>query len=118
MKEPDEIRIRGLKVLSRVGVPDEERKKAQQLVINLTLWTERGFEDLGDRVGRTVDYETVANEVRALCAEGARKLIETLAQELARALLEAHPLARVEVEVCKFILPDCDSVSVRVVRTS
>ena len=46
------------------------------------------------------------------------KLIETLADELATHLLERFSLAEVEIELCKFILPDTKHVSVRIRRSN
>jgi dihydroneopterin aldolase len=113
----DEIQIRGLKVMTRVGVPEEERAQAQELELHLCLVLEAGFGGMGDEVTRTIDYDGVARHLRGWCGEGERCLIETLADEMAAELMESYSLlAAVEVEVRKFILPDCDYVAVRIRR--
>lgn len=114
--EADEIRIQGLEVVSTIGVYDSEREAPQKLVINVGLTPARGLSRLGDNVENTIDYDRVAGEVRDLCSRGERNLVETLAEEIAGHLLATHPLARVEVEVRKFVIPDTEYVSVRIAR--
>ena len=74
--------------------------------------------DLGelDRLAGEGVRDVVARQVRALCAEGERRLVETLAEEIAGKILADHDVAEVEVEAKKFILPDCDYVSVKIRR--
>ncbi len=112
----DEIQIRGLRVSARIGVPEAERAKAQELSIDLRLFPKGGLSGLEDRIDRTIDYAAVAQEVREFCEQGSRALIETLAEDLATLVLQRHDSRAVEVLVRKFILPDCDYVAVRIRR--
>jgi len=112
----DSIEIRKLRVTANVGVPDEELASAQVLEISVVMLPLVPFEELADDIARTVDYHAVALEIQAIAGRKPRRLIETLASDIARMLLEAHPLRRVEVLVEKFILPDTECVAVRVVR--
>ena len=116
MNPPDTIEIRKLRVSTRIGVPDEERAEPQELHVSVAMTPVSGFDDLDDDIAWTVDYFAVAQELKALAAERPRCLIETLALDFARHLLEKHPLKRAEVVVEKFILPDTECVAVRVVR--
>jgi dihydroneopterin aldolase len=45
-------------------------------------------------------------------------LIETLAAQLAGQLLEDFPIHKVEIEVCKFVLPDAKHVAAVVRRNA
>ena len=112
----DEIRIEGLRVRSRIGVPDEERASEQELSLHVAMRPVRGLSGLGDAVENTVDYDEVCRRVRELCADGERRLLETLAEEIAGFLLGEYPLAAVDLEVRKFIIPECDYVSVAITR--
>ena len=114
--EGDRIGVSGLRVLAHIGVPDAERAEPQTLWIHLVLTPVDSFDDLGDDIRATVDYHSVALEVEALAAERPRRLIETLACEVAEHLLSRHRLREVEVVVEKRILPQTDCVTVRVVR--
>ncbi len=112
----DEIRIEELELLARVGVPDEERAQPQRLVVSLTLQPPNAFSDLGDDLARTVDYAAVCQAVRSFVSDRRDKLIETMAHEVAEHLLRKFELARVEVELRKFVLPETRYVAVRVAR--
>jgi phosphoglycolate phosphatase len=111
----DRIRINALRVLARIGVPDEERAAPQKLSIDVIM--ESDFRGLDDDLARTTDYAAVAAWLKAECARREVKLLETLAEDLAAGLLEGFPQIRaVDLEVRKFVLPDTRDVSVRVRR--
>jgi len=113
---PDEIHLRGLDLPARIGVPEEERASWQNLRLDLVLFTACRFGAMADDLRATPDYAAVATRVRALAAERPRRLIETLAAELADCLLAEFPVAGVTVEVRKRVLPGCDEVSARLTR--
>lgn len=112
----DRIVIDSLELSAFIGVPDAERSTAQRLTVNLVLEPVRGFSDLGDAIERTVDYFRVGEEAKALSLARPRRLIETLAEEIATHLLERFALEAVEVEVRKYILPDTAFVAVALRR--
>ncbi|MCB1078701.1 MAG: dihydroneopterin aldolase [Verrucomicrobiae bacterium] len=111
----DRIRIRGLRLATRVGVPDEERAAPQTVAVDVEIVPATPLSGLGDDIGKTVDYFEVAEALKRVAATGERKLIETLAEDLGRAALAFDGVAGVTVEVRKFILPETDWVSVTVV---
>lgn len=114
----DSILVRDLETWSRIGVPEAERAQPQRLLVSLTLEvksTESAA--LSDDVAATVDYARVCEEVRHVAAERPRKLVETLAEDIAQTVLRHHPgVRKVEVEVAKSILPETRSVGVRIRR--
>ncbi len=112
----DTIEIRRLQVETHIGVPDEERASIQTLWITMRLTPIRNFDGLADRIELTVDYHAVATEISALAKSKPRKLIETLATDIANHLLLNHPLTHVAVSVEKQILPDTDCVAVHLER--
>ncbi len=116
MNTPDAIEIRRLRVATFIGVPDEERAAEQTLWVTVRMVPARGFAELDDEVSRTVNYHAVSLEIEALAAARPRKLIETLAVEIAGQLMAGHPLSRVSVTVEKKILPQTDFVAVHVER--
>jgi dihydroneopterin aldolase len=73
-------------------------------------------EDFGDDLSATVDYDSVAREIRQLAAERPRRLIERLAGEIAQALLAKSLIRGVLVTIRKRILPGVDDVAVRIHR--
>ena len=112
----DRIFVADLELFSHIGVPDAERAAPQRLTVNLCLVPRVCFSQLDDDITNTVDYFALTRRVRALASERPRKLIETLAQEMAVCCLEVFAVAWVEVELRKYILADTTYVSVRVQR--
>ena len=112
----DQIHIEQLEVFAHIGVPDEERASAQKLTFNITLWPTRRMDDLGDKIGRAVNYAAVCAEVKTFVSQRRDKLIETLADALAFHLLERFEIRRITIELRKYILPEVEFVSVTVTR--
>ena len=73
----DTIIIEALEVQFRVGVPDEERRHPQKLLISLYL--EKDFRPAADRdeVALTVDYDALTRQLIAWGEHREWKLIET-----------------------------------------
>jgi dihydroneopterin aldolase len=117
MDSPDEIVIQELELMVRVGVPDEERAQPQRIIVSLVLQPRNSFDRLNDELKGTVDYAAVCAELRQFGSKRELKLIETLAHEMAQHLLQQFNLARVELELRKFVLPETRFVAARVVRT-
>lgn len=117
MSPADEILVCGLEVDAQVGVPDYERATPQRLILNLTMEPRIGFEATGDDVTTTVDYDAVCRHLKAVAAERPRRLLETLAAEMADSILRNFPAHCVEVEIRKFLLEDTEYVGVRCTRT-
>lgn len=112
----DRILIKGLELPVRIGVPEEERAEWQTLRADLKLGLKGRVEEFGDELGATVDYDAVAKLVRRLAAARPRKLIETLAGEIAEGLLENPAIESADVTIKKRILPGVDHVGVRIFR--
>ena len=108
--------VRGLEVQAGIGVYDHEHGRLQRLVIDVMLELEpHAIERLGD----TVNYETVAEEARAIAGEGHVGLVETFAERLGRTCLEDRRVVRATIRVEKpgaleaAIAPGCEIVLAR-----
>ena len=112
----DQIRIEQLEVFAHVGVPDDERSAPQRLTFSITLWPKRDALELGDQIAKVVNYAAVCAETKKFVRDRRDRLIETLADGLAKHLLEVFEIRRVTIELRKFILPDVEFVSVTVTR--
>lgn len=117
MSGRDVIAVSELEVHFRVGVPDEERRHPQRLLLSVEMETDFTAAAASDDLARTVNYYEVVQRLRGLGHGREWKLIETLAVEVASLILQEFGVARVRVEVRKFILPGTRHVSVRVERT-
>ncbi len=116
MKSSDQIIIRGLDLSSYVGVPDEERAQSQRLRVHVTLFPLPSEMPLEDDIERTVDYYAVSLRLEAIAMEKPRKLIETLAEDMAAAILGEFLVSAVTLEIEKYILPNTHHVGVMIRR--
>ena len=115
----DLIRVVDLEVFAHIGVPEEERREAQRLLITLEMSVATiAHAAKTDDLGRTINYQDVAHRITALATKRPRKLLETLAEELAGEVLKSYPIQKVVLEIKKFILPDTQCVAVRIERSS
>jgi dihydroneopterin aldolase len=116
--------LRDLLLDAAIGVYQQEHGRTQRIRVNVDLGVtdEAGRGPSGDPVGRddlarVVDYAVVARRVREIVGAGHVRLVETLAERLARACLEDPRvrLARVRIEKLD-VLPDGASAGVEVER--
>ena len=114
----DCIHIEQLEVFARVGVTEQERAKPQRLVLNITIFPRKRFAQLNDDIGSAVNYSSVHAQVRDFMENEVYKLVETFAEQLAARLLSAFPIAGVDIELRKFVLPGTDFVAVKVSRSA
>jgi 7,8-dihydroneopterin aldolase/epimerase/oxygenase len=112
----DHIHIEQLEVFAHIGVPDDERSAPQRLTFSITLWPMRSASELDDQLAKAVNYAAVCAETKKFVRDRRDRLIETLADALAKHLLEVFEIRWITVELRKFILPDVEFVSVTVTR--
>ena len=118
MKQSDQIFIRGQRVSCHIGVPDEERSEPQELLIHTTVCPRTPSELIDDDLTKTIDYHAISIRIREIAASHPRRLIETLAEDLAGMVLSEFPVGVVTIEIEKFILPDTQCVGVLITRQS
>jgi 7,8-dihydroneopterin aldolase/epimerase/oxygenase len=112
----DQIEIRRLRISTHIGVPDAERESPQVLWVSVKMTPTQDFDGLADEISNSVDYYAVSLELEALAAARPRRLIETLATDLAQHLLVSHPLSHVAITIEKHILPNTECVAVHLER--
>lgn len=106
------VKIEGLELPCQIGVPDGEREDLQTLVADIDLHPIAPVGMGEDAIGATVDYHAACEAARAEAARMPRQLVETLAADLIRCLLDGFALRRVDVRIRKTILPYTESVGV------
>lgn len=116
MGNNQQIEIRGLRVKTFIGVPDEERAAAQEVRVHVKVDVATSFDDMADDIDQTLDYAALAADIQALGAARSRRLIETLASDIAELVLKFPTVSGVDVTIEKFILPDTDCVAVHLHR--
>ncbi len=113
----DRIHIRDLSLRCIIGVYDEERREKQDVVINITLYSDLRKACESDNVADTVDYKTLKKKVIALVEQSSCRLIEHLAEQVARICLSDSRVVRVAICVDKpAALRFARSVAVEIVR--
>jgi len=114
--------LRDLVLPASIGVHPHEHAARQRVRINVDLGvaddTARSGIPVGrDELGRVVDYETVADQVRAIVGAGHVRLAETLAERIAAACLQDERIELVRIRVEKLdIFPDAVSAGVEIER--
>jgi 7,8-dihydroneopterin aldolase/epimerase/oxygenase len=112
----DQILISGLELWCSIGVPEAERTEAQRILADIEIIPCIGFDALADDIHATIDYDGLCRELAALAASRPRHLIETLATDLARHVINNHPALAATVHIRKFILEQTEYVGVRCTR--
>jgi FolB domain-containing protein len=113
----DTIVIKDLGVLCRIGVPDEERANPQRLLITVEMGGDFSRAAASDDIAHTINYFDVSRRIIALCHEQSYRLLEKLAEDIARVALKEFGAHQATVEIKKFILSDARHVAVRLTRT-
>jgi len=97
----DRILIRDLLVRGILGVNEWERKKRQDILINLTLVADLSRCGASDALRDTVNYRTITKAVIALVEESRRFTAEALASDIAKLCLAQSGVERVTVRLEK-----------------
>ena len=119
-RNPDKIHIRNLEVFGKHGVLPEENRLGQKFQINAVLYTHTREAGLKDDLTKTIHYGEVSRFMSSFMMEHTFQLIETAAEQMARALLLAFPaLENIRLEIVKPWAPiglPLESVSVETER--
>ena len=97
----DRIELRGLTVRGNHGVLDHERRDGQDFVVDVTVWLDLAAAAVSDDLADTVDYAALAQLAADVVAGPPRNLIETVAAEIADAVMADGRLHAVEVVLHK-----------------
>ena len=97
----DKVVIKNLLARGIIGVNDWERKRAQNILINLTLFTDTQRAAETDNINDCVDYSKMSKRVMAHAESVSRLTVEALANDLAHLCLEDKNVLRVIVRVEK-----------------
>jgi FolB domain-containing protein len=97
----DKVIIKDLLVRGIIGVNDWERKRAQDILINVTLFTDTRRSGETDSIADCVDYSKMSKRLQAHAESAARLTVEALANDLAKLCLEDKAVMRVILRVEK-----------------
>ena len=97
----DKVIIKNLLARGIIGVNDWERKRAQNILINVTLFTDTRRAAETDNIADCVNYSTMSKKVFAHAESASRETVEALANDLARICLEEKGVLKVIVRIEK-----------------
>ncbi|MBL6749762.1 MAG: dihydroneopterin aldolase [Nevskia sp.] len=117
MTSGDSILIEGLQVRTIIGVHAWEQHQPRPLLLDLELGIDLRNAAASDRLRDAVDYKAVADELIAFAAAREFRLLETLAESIARLLFERHPILWLRLAIGKpGAVPEARNVAVRIER--
>jgi len=104
----DRLRLLGIQAYGHLGVTMQERELGQRVEVDVELEYAETPERRPDALAARYDYEEVSRLVRAHVGGARCRLAETLAEELALALLEEFDSPRVRIRLRKLHVPVAD----------
>ena len=93
--------IRELRIQCIVGVLPAERDTPQEVLVSLEVGTDVARAARSGELDHTIDYAALAEQARALVVAGRYRLLETMAEDLARCALQSELAAEVRVTIRK-----------------
>lgn len=97
----DKVIIKNLLARGIIGIRDWERKRAQDILINIVLFTDTRKAAESDDLNDCADYSTISKKVQTHAESAERHTVEALANDLARLCLEEENVLKVNVRVEK-----------------
>lgn len=97
----DSIFLNDLRIKAIVGIWDWERKLRQTVSIDLEMGADIRKAAATDNIEDTLDYKQIAKRVQQFVEDSAFKLVETLAENIARIVLSEFDVPWVIVKVNK-----------------
>ena len=97
----DRILIKDLLVRGILGINDWEREQPQDILVNLTLFTDLRRAGFSDDIADSVNYRTVTKRILAHVETSTRYTVEALATDIARICLQESGVTRVRVRLEK-----------------
>jgi len=97
----DRIIISELRARCLLGVSEEERRENQEVVINISLYTDLSKAAKSDRLEDAVDYRAIKKHVLSAVEDSRFQLVEALTERVAAICLEHQGVQRATVRVEK-----------------
>jgi FolB domain-containing protein len=97
----DKIIINNLLARGIIGVHDWERSRPQNILINITMFTDTHRAAQTDNLDDCINYSTMSKKLLAHAETVNRLTVEALANDLARLCLEEQAVQKVIVRVEK-----------------
>lgn len=106
----DKIILEGMAFYGYHGVHEEERRLGQRFLVDVELTADLAPAGRSDRIQDTIDSREAYKVVRAVLEGPSKLLLEALAQEVARQLLDVLPAQAVRVRIKKPSAPNKENI--------
>jgi dihydroneopterin aldolase len=107
------IKIKNLRLKTILGVHAWEDHIDREIIINAEIETNYGVSLTSDNITDTIDYEEIVSKIKTLLQSQRFKLIEKMAAEIMKKIMEDHRISRCKLEVDKVgVIPGIDSFSI------
>ena len=115
----DRIVLEGMSFQGRHGVRPAERERPQEFKVDVEIDCDLGEAGRTDRVEDTVDYRQIHKIAGEVIEGDSKKLLETLAANIAERVLKLPGVAGVSVRIAKQpeSMRPIDAAAVRIRRT-
>lgn len=116
----DRVEIRGIEVLAKHGVLEEEQEKAQVFKIDVSAYMDLSKAGESDALTDALDYSVLALEIREVVGSESHRLIERVAVRVADVVMAHQQVERTVVTIHKPQAPIdlvFEDVSVTIERT-
>jgi FolB domain-containing protein len=97
----DQIFIKDLLARGVIGISDLERAQPQDILFNITIFTNIYAAGLSDNVEDSVNYRTISKRILAYASSVGRFTVEAVAEDVATLILEDPKVRSVRVRVEK-----------------
>jgi len=97
----DVIFIKDLLIRGVIGISERERENPQDILVNITIYTDISKAAVSDSINDCVNYRTMAKKVIAYVEKKSRYTVEALAQDIANLCLDDPGVKGVKVRVEK-----------------
>ncbi len=115
----DIIFIRDLRIETLIGIYDWERNVKQTVILDLDMGADIAKAARTDQIEDTLDYKSVAKRLIQFVSDSHFQLVETLAEQCARIVLEEFGVPWVRLSINKIgALRGARDVGVRIERGS
>lgn len=108
----DWLRLARIQAYGHLGVTQKERDLGQKIEADVELAYAASAKRRPDLIDDAIDYEEVHRMVRSMIEMSRCRLLETLAEELALALIQEFDTPRVRVHVRKLHVPVQDFTAI------
>jgi FolB domain-containing protein len=115
----DKVFIKDLFIRSVIGISDKERSQPQDIIVNVTLYTDITNGGKTDDIENCINYRTVAKAIIAHVEKTHRYTVESLATDISVICLENPTVIKARVRVEKpGAVRFSKSVGVEIVRSN